>query len=514
MTNSFSLLLVCLFTINLPAQPTIQWQKSYGGKEADHAYSIVQTTDGGYFVSGITTSYEGDVFGNHGGGDVWALKLDSIGAVQWKKCYGGTSDERAYASKQTADGGYILAGHTLSNNWDVSGNHGGYDAWVIKLSLSGAIEWQKCLGGSLWEEAWDIQQTPEGGYIMVGGTTSTDGDLTVNHGGEDYWVVKLSSMGDLEWQKTYGGSSNEICYAVDLTSDGGYILAGESWSNDGHVTISHGSADNWVVKLDAEGKMEWEKALGGTGLDRANDIHQTSDGGYIVFGQTRSSNGHVSGHHGGYDFWAVKLNKTGDIEWQKALGGSGEDFARSIHQTSDDGYVMVGQTQSTDGDVASNDGGADIWIVKLFSSGTLQWEKAIGGTMAEWGNSIQQTTDGGFITTGYSWSSNGDLSENNGKSDFWIVKLSPETSHTSSPKYQTVEIYPNPSAHTITLRTGLDILENSALLISDLLGREILRPNFSPDGSVEVSALPNGLYFLTVTSGSGVRLVGKFRKQE
>jgi hypothetical protein len=134
--------------------------------------------------------------------------------------------------------------------------------------------------------------------------------------------------------------------------------------------------------------------------------------------------------------------------------------------------------------------------------------------MAEEGNSIQQTTEGGFITTGYSWSSNGDVSENNGKTDFWVVKLSPETSPTSAPKYQPIEIYPNPSAHTITLRTGLDISENRSLLITDPLGREVLRTNFSSDGSVDVSALPNGLYFLTVTSGSGVRLVGKFRKQE
>jgi hypothetical protein len=505
---------VFLFVIKLPAQPTIEWQRSYGGKQGDQPYSIVQTTDGGYFVAGLTSSIEGDVFGNHGLLDVWALKLDSSGAIQWKKCYGGSNNERAYACGQTADGGYILAGQTRSNNWDVSGNHGDFDAWVLKLSPSGAIQWQKCLGGSLWDEARDIQQTPDGGYIMAGGAKSSDGDLTVNHGAEDYWVVKLSGMGDLEWQKTFGGSGRDIAKSVGLSNDGGYIVAGEAWSNDGQVTNSQGSADCWVVKLDAEGKIEWEKALGGTDLELGNDIQQTRDGGYIVVGVTRSNNGHVTGYHGEYDFWVIKLNNSGDIEWQKALGGSAVDYAKSIQQTSDDGYVMVGHTESTDGNVASNDGGADLWMVKLSASGVLQWEKAIGGTMAEEGNSIQQTTEGGFITTGYSWSSNGDVSENNGKTDFWVVKLSPETSPTSAPKYQPIEIYPNPSAHTITLRTGLDISENRSLLITDPLGREVLRTNFSSDGSVDVSALPNGLYFLTVTSGSGVRLVGKFRKQE
>ena len=408
-----SILAVFLIAINLPAQPSIEWQRSYGGKIADHPYSIVPTTDGGYFVAGITSSNEGDVFGNHGGGDVWALKLDNMGAIQWKKCYGGSTDDRAYACEQTADGGYILAGHTLSNNWDVSGNHGDYDAWVLKLSPSGIIQWQKCLGGSLWDEAWDIKQTPDGGYIVVGHSNSTDGDLTVNHGGADYWVVKLSSLGNLEWQKTYGGSARDFARSVALTSDGGYIVAGDAWSDDGHVTNSQGNADFWILKLDSEGKMEWEKAFGGTNLDRANEVQQTKDGGYIVAGLTRSNNGHVTGSHGGYDFWAIKLNKSGDIEWKKALGGSGEDSGQSIQQTSDDGYIMVGHTESTDGDVASNDGGADLWMVKLSASGTLEWEMAIGGTMAEVGISIKQTTDGGFVTTGYSWSSNGDVSENN-----------------------------------------------------------------------------------------------------
>ncbi len=505
---------VFLFAIKLPAQPTIEWQRSYGGKQGDQPYSIVQTTDGGYFVAGLTTSDEGDVFGNHGGVDVWALKLDSSGAIEWKSCYGGSNNERAYACGQTADGGYIIAGQTRSNNWDVTGNHGDFDAWVLKLSPTGIIQWQKCLGGSLWDEAWDIQQTLDGGYIMVGAAQSSDGDLTINHGAEDYWVVKLNSLGDLIWQKTFGGSGRDVAHCVDLTSDGGYIVAGDAWSDDGHITNFQGGADCWVVKLDAEGKIEWEKALGGTGIERGNDIQQTRDGGYIVVGLTRSNNGHVTGSHGKFDYWAVKLNKSGDVEWQRACGGSEEDYGQSIQQTSDDGYIMAGQTQSTDGDVTSNDGGADLWMVKLSAFGVLEWEKAIGGSMAEWGSSIQQTTDGGFITAGYSWSSNGDVSENNGKNDFWIVKLSPETSHTSAPKYQTIEIYPNPSAHTITLRTGLDISENSPLLITDLLGREILRPNLSSDGSVDVSALPNGLYFLTVTSGSGVRLVGKFKKQE
>jgi len=510
-----SILSLCFFLwcIVLHAQPSIQWQRTFGGTDTDHANSIHQTTDGGYFVTGISISNNGDVFGNHGGVDVWVLKLDSLGEIQWKKTYGGSSDDRSHSAKQTNDGGYIIAGHTYSNNWDVSGNHGSYDAWVLKLSSNGIIQWQKCFGGSNLDEAWDIKQTLDDGYIVIGGSNSTDGDLSFNHGSRDFWVVKLDNSGSIEWQKSLGGSGSDIGYAIGLTSDGGYIINGEVGSNDGQVSGFHGGTDFWVVKLNFEGKIEWEKALGGTGLDRGNDIHQTRDGGYIAFGQTRSSNGDVTGQHGAYDQWAVKLDISGNIEWQKALGGSSEEFATKIYQTSDNGYVMVGQTQSTDGDVIGNDGGADIWIVKVSELGDVQWQKAIGGTQGEWGNSISQTTDGGYIVAGYSWSTNGDLTENKGKTDLWIVKLAPESTPTSTPATQPLNIFPNPASEAITISVPRED-PSLSLGIIDLLGREIHRQTLPNGGSADISNLPNGLYLLTATTPSGRVFSGKLRKQE
>ena len=508
---------ISLISLLICAQPSIQWQKSLGGTNTDQAYSIQQTANGGYIVAGVSISNDGDVFNNHGGSDIWVVRLDTNGAVLWKKTFGGSSDDRARSIQQTSDGGFVVVGHTVSNNGDVSGNHGDYDAWILKISSTGVIQWQRCLGGSAFDEAWDVQQSTDGGYIVIGGSSSSDGDLTFNNGSSDFWVVKMNGSGTIEWQKSLGGSGFDLGYAIRQTNDGGYIATGEGGSNNGDISGFHGVTDFWVVKLTFDGKIEWERSLGGTSLDRGNDIQPTQDGGYIVYGQIRSSNGDVTGYHGGYDLWAVKLNKDGAIEWQRALGGSGEDYATSIYQTEDDGYIMTGQTQSTDGDVNDNDGGADLWIVKLSDTGAILWEKTLGGTQDEWGNSIEQTSDGGFIMAGYARSNNGDVSENKGKTDYWIVKLSPESSFTSAPAPLPLEISPNPAQNTISLKVpSLD--KDLNILVTDLLGRELQQrsiPN-PQSGSValDIAAFPNGLYWVRVTTNSGAVYLGKVLKQE
>ena len=511
--------IILFFSITsvLHAQPTIEWAKAFGGTQADQAYSIRQSLDGGYFVSGTTASNNGDVFGNHGGVDFWVLKLDPLGSVQWKKTFGGNSDEQPYGMNLTKDGGCVVVGYTLSNNGDVSGNHGYYDTWVLKLNDSGGIEWQKCLGGSDWEEAWDIQQTTDNGFILAGRSRSVDGDVSVNHGSLDLWVVKLDSLGILEWERSHGGSAVDIGYAIEQTSDGGYIVCGESFSNDGNVTGNQGSSDYWVLKLNFDGKIEWQKSLGGGSIDRANDILQARDGGFIVLGQTYSNNGDVTGNHGNNDYWVVRLSETGEIEWQKAFGGSNEDYGRSIQQTVDGGYVMAGQTQSNNGDAVGNDGGADIWVVKISESGELQWQKSLGGTMAEWATSVQQTNDGGYIVAGNAWSNNGDVTGVKGKNDYWVIKLSPESTPTTTPTTTPITIYPNPAQNTITLK--LPTQEPATFItITDLLGRVISNQTTTTglDGSVKIDVVtwPEGLYLVTAATSSGQVFFGKVSKQE
>ena len=451
--NAFKMLLaLCSFLATQGlTQPNIQWQKTFGGTQGEEVRTVQQTTDGGYILGGYSSSNDGDVFGNNGSLDFWMIKLNFDGVVQWKKTYGGSLDESSLGMQQTLDGGFVVVGYTRSTNGDVSGHNGYFDAWVLKIDQNGSIQWQKALGGSGREDAWDIQQTTDGGYIVVGQSSSTDGDVTINHGYADYWIVKLSSTGTIEWQRSHGGNYDDLAYAVKQTPDGGYIVAGESSSTDGDVTGNHGSSDYWVVKLNFDGKIEWEKSLGGSYLDRANDIQLTRDGGYIVIGQSYSMDGDVTENHGSFDSWVVKLSKTGDIEWQNALGGTIEDFGRSIQQTNDDGYILTGVTSSTNGDVIGNDGGADIWVVKLSEIGDLEWQKTLGGTKAEFGHSIQQTNDEGYIVAGYSWSNDGDVSENQGKTDCWVVKLSPESTSTSNLSAQTLQIYPNPATSTISI---------------------------------------------------------------
>ena len=511
-----------IFVAFLSAQPAIEWQKTFGGTNSDRAESVQQTLDGGYILAGGTTSNDGDVFGNHGGIDFWIVKMDSLGSAQWKKAYGGSDNEQAYSIRQTTDKGYIVAGFTLSNDGDVSGNHGFYDAWVLKLDSVGAIQWQKALGGSGWEEAWSVNQTTDGGYIISGWSTSSDGDVTINHGSFDYWIVKLDNFGNIEWQRSHGGSDEDLSYAVQPTTDGGYIVSGESESNDGNVTGNHGSSDYWVLKLNYDGKIEWEKSLGGTSLDRANDIRQTRDGGFIVFGQVYSNNGDVTGHHGYNDLWVVKLSDIGEIVWQKALGGSNEDFATSIYQTSDGGYAMTGQTQSNNGDVPGNDGGADLWVLKLTEAGEIEWQKSLGGTLAEWGSSIQQTNDNGYILTGYAWSNNGDVSGVQGKTDYWIVKLSPEFSGTEESSILPLQISPNPTQQSITLNiptlsavvsTEAGQETNFTICITNLLGQQLHQQIISNGEPINTSALPNGAYLINATTSSGKIYTGKFIKQ-
>lgn len=436
-TKILTIYLFCLGIINANAQaPAILWQKSFGGTGSDIAYSIKQTADGGYIVAGTTASINGDVTANHGGVDYLVIKTNKTGDVEWKKCLGGTGDEgfQTYEDlscsiEQTQDGGYILAGSSTSNDGDVTGHHGNsssYDCWIVKLSSTGSIEWQKSLGGTDIDRAYSIHSATDGGYIMAGVSSSVDGDVTGNHGLQDYWIVKLSSTGIIQWQKSFGGSGIDRATDVQQTTDGGYMAAGWSKSVDGDVTGGHGAEDYWIIKLSSAGIIEWKKSLGGSNFDLLYSIEQTTDGGYIAAGASSSNNGDVSGNNGGVDYWIVKLDGAGIIQWQKSLGGSSDDFAKSAEQTTDGGYIISGHCTSNDGEVTGHQGligSPDYWIVKLNSSGAIQWQKCLGGKNYDQAYVVQQTTDGCYIVAGGSRSAEGEITDDHGADDFWLAKM-------------------------------------------------------------------------------------------
>ena len=420
----FFLVFFFLISFGKAQVPTIQWEKSLGGSgTGEIAWDIQQTTDNGYIVAGQSDSNDGDITGNHGSSDFWISKLNSSGNIIWQKSFGGSNSDYAKSIQQTSDGGYVVAGLSYSNDGDVTGNHGGSDYWVIKLDSTGNIIWSKSYGGSNDETLKSIQQTTDGGYIIAGYSFSNNGDVTGNHGISDYWIVKIDLVGNIIWQKSIGVSNSDFSSSIKQTTDGGYIVGGYSHSNDFDVSGHHNAQDFWVVKLDILGNIVWQKSLGGDCAEQAYYIQQTTDGGYIVAGDSCSNDGDVTGNHGGNDCWIVKLDSSGNIIWQKSLGGNLYDGANSMQQTLDGGYIIAGLSYSNTGDVTGNHGGGDYWIIKIDSLGNIIWQKTFGGTGADYPYAIHQTLDGGYIIAGYSDSNDGDVTGNHGGYDFWVVKL-------------------------------------------------------------------------------------------
>lgn len=397
----------------------IDWMNCYGGSDDDQFSSIIQTSDGGYLVNGTTESKDGDVTDNNGLDDGWILKLDNQGSIEWEKSVGGEYPDYTSSIIQTSDMRFIVLGWTFSGTCDVCDGEG----WFFKLDQYGEIEWENSYGGSGKDFFNDILQTDDGGYLVAGSTRSKDGDVTGNHGYSNGWLIKMNENREIEWQNCYGGSDFDNFSTIFNTADGGYIVGGSASSTDGDITGNHGGRDIWIVKLDEAGSIEWQKCYGGSGIEYFGSLIQTDDGGYVVAGTSASNDGDVSGNHGMDDFWIIKLDELGNIEWQKCYGGSEYDGADGIIQTSDGGYMIVGGTFSTDGDVTDNHGDQDGWILKLDNDGKLEWQECIGGTTWDRLVSLEQIGDNKYIVGGRTKSNDGDISGNHGEVDFVIMAI-------------------------------------------------------------------------------------------
>lgn len=484
--------------------PGIDWGIALGGPEDDYANCVVQTQDGSYFIAGETMSLGGDVLCNHGGDDVWVVKLDAMGAFLWSGCLGGSGSDAASSVVQTADGGYAVLGNTFSTDGDVTANHGAADIWLVKLDASGGIEWQRSYGGADEEYSGSIALTDDGGFVLTGNSGSADGDVSGNHGGQDVWVAKLDGTGGVEWQGSFGGTDNDHGFSVSQAADGGYLVAGSTVSNDGDVSGAHGGIDAWVFKLDANGDLQWQRALGGVLWDDARSMDPTDDGGCIVAGLAYSSDGDVSGAHGGSDAWVVKLDGSGAIEWQRALGGSMIDKACSVEQLDDGDYLVTAASASVDGDASGGQVGLyDFWFMKLDPTGDPIWQKKVGGSLPDQPFSGARTSDGGCIAAGASRSADGDVGENQGNDDWWIVKLDPDATGIDDHAAAPPSVFPNPATGVVHI--SLPEHPGAAFTLVDAKGTEVLGGRLTgTSASLDLTHLPKGSYILSTRAGKAV----------
>jgi hypothetical protein len=277
------------------------------------------------------------------------------------------------------------------------------DLWVLKLNPNGNITWQQKFGATGTDNGLSVHQTTDDGFIVAGSTNS------FGAGNSDFWLLKLDLNGNVSWEKTYGGPSFDDVSEIHQTKDGGYILTGTT------LSFGAGNRDAWILKLNADGNVTWQKTYGGTGEDYALSVQQTTDEGFIVAGSTSSFGAEVS------DVWLIKLNSSGDITWEKRFGVGGREFGEAVHQTSDAGYILVGYTDSFDVD---ND---DLWLLKLDAGGNVTWEKRFGGAGQDYPRYLMQTTDGGYIVAGESESFGA------GNSDLLVIKFDANGSIGSCP---------------------------------------------------------------------------------
>ena len=407
----------------------IEWQECYGGSGNEYASSIVPT-DNGYLIFGVTQSDDGNVSNNNGDSDIWIVSIDSTGNILWERCYGGSGTEIPNNIIKVDDN-YYFGAWTASNDGDIqSGNHGGYDRWIVNIDNMGDIIWEKCFGGSGTEYGGNIKLLNNGNIIVYAASTSSDGDVPINYGFLDVWLLIISPVGEIINNKVLGNIWHNNVFDIIETNDFGFFMASTAEIEEGMVIGNfHGGTDVWAVKLDSILNIKWQKLYGGSNDDYSDRGVLELEDGYLFLSSTNSYDGDVTGFHGGFaDIWAVRIDTIGNIIWQRCLGGTGSDWPGTLHQSDDSGFVIVGETSSNDGNVSGNNswqGNSDIWMLKLSSEGDLEWQECYGG----YGN--ERIYKGVFRKSENNWVLAGRASNNSfdvncdlyGYEDFWVFEI-------------------------------------------------------------------------------------------
>lgn len=504
---------ILIFTQSASSQD-ILWENSYGGKHGDYLSDVIPTADYGFIIGGSSLSAKtgNKKQNNEGSLDYWIWKMDENGSEEWQKCFGGSGVDRLSTIRITRDGGFILGG---TSNSKVSGqktgeSRGASDYWIIKLNAAGGEMWQKTIGGSDQEDLVSAIPTKDGGYI-IGGTSYSDksGDKSTNNsGGSDYWILKLNNLGEIEWQKTYGGDYNEKLSAIHQTADGGYIVGGSSNSTSSGEKLddNFGDFDFWILKLDDEGNINWQKSIGGNRDDQLSEIRETRDGGFIIGGYSNSSssNNKTTSSRDGTDLWIIKLNNHGVNEWQESLNFEQVDILTSIIENKDGSFLISGYSQGKDNSsvISSNKigkGKNDYAAIKVNAIGEKQWVKFIGSDGDDILRKSIETRDGGYLLAGSTnGPASGDKNSGNGRNDFWVVKLKDRDKRKEI--VQKIEAIPNPANNYSNVIVGYDFLNGSAA-VYDISGRQI--KNFKINSRtvpINLEGLPEGIYLVQITT--------------
>lgn len=431
-------LLIILFsafqTLSFAQNMAIHWQKSLGGKNNEYAYASTPTSDGGYVIVGSTNNNkDGDVpvskaFSGAGGSDIWVVKLNNWGEIEWSKTFGGTKDDVATDVLETKDKGILLVATTSSTDGEAAGNGSRGGLILLKLKTDGSIEWRKVIasGYSVGEISFaradanskpTIKPTSDGGYIL--GATINPVNTT------DFWLSKLNATGDIQWTRTYGSTSNDSMNEVIVCNDGGFLMVGGTEGSNLEISgAGKGFIDFCIMKADATGRLLWLRALGGTNLDMAYSAVETTDNAYIIVGETNSTNGDMTPNLGQKDGVLAKYSATeGRLLWKVLTGGDDIDGLYTIKKSSTGKLFAMGMSSSVIGKVKPNGPVGDIWAVNIENSGVISSHEMFGGADSDIARGAFPTNDGGFIIAGNSDSVDGDVTENKGGTDFWAVKV-------------------------------------------------------------------------------------------
>lgn len=526
-----------LFSASVFSQNPLQkqWDKTLGGTNNEALKKIIPTQDGGFLLTGFSNSGIGgdktqpDVYE----WDYWMVKTDAAGNKLWDKTFGGLAAEYLTAAQQANDGSYIVGGFSYSETGadKTQPNQGANDFWIIKTDAQGNKLWDKDFGGTEKDFLYSISLTNDGGYILGGGSLSgmTGDKSEVNRDStnstEDYWMVKIDANGNKEWDKTFGGTETDELHSVKQTPDGGYLLAGMSnsrLSGDKTEASWSGSYDYWVVKTDALGNKLWDHVFGGTQGDYLFDMNITADGGAVLGGYSGSS---VSGNksqnnYGGNDFWIVKLNASGNKEWDKVYGGTeGESYFGNVSQTPEGGFLISGSSSSNNfGGLKTENNLSPIqtWVVKTDALGNFLWDKTLFTVSDGDGPGLSVALpEGCYVFANYTNGNVGGYKTENNRdtisyitTDYWMVKFCDTTAtttavHTQHETQTLWQLYPNPVASSLTITFNDHTAKQLSFCITNLAGQVMYsenKTNFTElNTTLNISNLSAGMYMLTVT---------------